>query len=164
VVVDLSLNTGGYDFLARAIAGRFAAARTLAYTMRAGDAPGAAPYRMHVHPATGRRFTGPVYVLTSDMTSSAGEIAVLCLRTQPHVRHVGEPTRGGLSTVLSKPLPNGWRLSLSNEVFADHRGEVWEGRGIPPDHRLPVFDLQDPMHGHVEAVRRILNMIGSTAP
>jgi carboxyl-terminal processing protease len=122
VIVDLSLNSGGYDFVARAIAGRFAATRALACT--------------------------------------AGEVAVLCFRTQPHVRHLGEPTRGGLSTVLSKPLPNGWRLSLSNEIFADHRGEVWEGRGIPPEVRIPVFDPVAPM-GHAEAVRAVLGIIDS---
>lgn len=160
VIVDVSLNIGGYDFIARSLAGRFAKARTLAYTMRPSDAPGTQPFPIEVQPALGRRFTGAVYLLTSDLTSSAGETLVLCLRTQRHVHHVGETTRGGFSTVLSKPLPNGWRLSLSNEVFADHRGEVWEGRGIPPQTRIPVFGSDDPTLGHVAAVRSVLHMIG----
>ncbi|MEM6337613.1 MAG: hypothetical protein AAF752_13670, partial [Bacteroidota bacterium] len=39
VVIDLSLNIGGYDFIGLDIAGRFAAERTLAFTRRAGDTP-----------------------------------------------------------------------------------------------------------------------------
>jgi carboxyl-terminal processing protease len=159
VILDLSLNTGGYDFVGLAIAGRFAAERRIAYTRRAGDDPAARDFAIAVQPATGRRYTGPVHVLTSDLTKSAGECGTLALRALDNVRHVGDRTRGAFSTVLTKPLPNGWVLSLSNEVYTDTAGVVWEGRGIEPQQATAVFDPLDPLSGHLEAVRMLVGSI-----
>lgn len=161
VIVDLSLNTGGYDFVGLALAGRFAADRQLAYTRRAGDDPAADDFEIHVEPSEGRRFTGPVYVLTSDLTKSAAEIGTLALRALPNVTHLGERTRGAFSTVLTKHLPNGWVLSLSNEIYTDPAGVVWEGKGIEPQRTISVFDQQNPLAGHAEAVRKVVELIGT---
>jgi hypothetical protein len=30
-------------------------------------------------------------------------------------------------------MPNGWTISLSNEIYADKTGSVFEVRGLPPD-------------------------------
>jgi carboxyl-terminal processing protease len=30
-------------------------------------------------------------------------------------------------------LPNGWKFSLSNEIYTDVHGRVFEVSGIPPD-------------------------------
>lgn len=158
VVLDLSLNTGGYDFVARAIAQRFAKERTLAYTQRASDSSDGSEFAFHLQPSRGRRFTGPVFVLTSDLTVSAGEVLTLCMRALDNVTHVGETTRGALSTVLKKYLPNGWEIALSNEVFSDSKGTVWEGRGIDPEVDLPIFDSHNPVEGHVTAVRALLEL------
>jgi C-terminal processing protease CtpA/Prc len=80
------------------------------------------------------------------------------------VTHVGQTTRGTLSDVLSKPLPNGWSLNLSNEIYIDADGRRWEGVGIPPQIALDVFSAQDPTKGHVEAVRAIVAAIRSGTP
>lgn len=160
VIVDLSMNTGGYDFIGSAIAGRFAASSTIAFTKRPGDYPEGHDFAIRVEPAAGARFMGPVYLLTSDMTKSAAEVMALSMRALDNVRHVGEPTRGAFSTVLDKYLPNGWCLSLSNEIYTDHRGEVWEGRGIEPDVRIPVFNPSDPLTGHPGAVRAVIELVG----
>jgi carboxyl-terminal processing protease len=159
VIVDLSLNIGGYDFIGLDIAGRFAAERTFAFTRRAGDDPDAEDFALYVEPSRGRRFTGPVYVLTSDLTVSAGEILTLSLRALDNVTHVGERTRGAFSTVLTKYLPNGWEISLSNEVYTDPQGMVWEGRGIEPETSVSVFNMERPTEGHVEAVWAIADRI-----
>lgn len=158
-ILDLSLNTGGYDFVGLAIAGRFAAERRIAYTRRAGDDPFAEEFTIHVEPFDGLRFTRPVYVLTSDLTKSAGEVGALAMRALGNVTHVGERTRGAFSTILTKHLPNGWVLSLSNEVYTDPAGVVWEGQGIEPEVEMPVFDQRDPLTGHVEAVRAVVGLI-----
>lgn len=159
VILDLSVNFGGQDFISRKIAERFAQAPVRAYSKRAGDRKGARDFELRLTPYAGRRFEGPVYVLTSDVTVSGGEILTMSLRALPNVVHVGAPTRGALSDVLTKYLPNGWELSLSNEIYKDHKGIKWEGRGITPDIALPVFDPNDPTRGHLEAVRRIIGMI-----
>lgn len=158
VIIDLSLNQGGFDFLARAIASRFVSDRRLAYSKSAADAPEAYRTELWIEPAQGKRFSGPVYVLTSDITVSAAEILTLALRPYPHVVHVGTPTRGALSDILGKNLPNGWHLTLSNEVYLDHHGESWEGRGIEPTLAVDVFPEADPA-GHSQAVGRIIELI-----
>ena len=156
VVLDLSNNRGGYDAVTRAIVSHFIDAPRDLYTVRNDwDAPPAATYR--VTPWAGRRFTGPVYVLTSDVTVSGGEITTLMLRQLPNVMHVGGTTRGAFSTPLAKPLPNGWYVELSNEIFADMQGEVFEGRGIPPAWPLTVFDPADPVASHARVLDAILD-------
>ncbi|MCY1060129.1 S41 family peptidase [Nannocystis sp. SCPEA4] len=162
VIVDASLNIGGYDFIALALAGRFAAAPALAYTRRAADDPQAREFAIHVEPAKGRRFLGQVYVMTSSETVSAGEILTLALRALPNGHHAGELTRGAFSTVLEKRLPNGWLVGLSNERYTDPQGECWEGRGIPPQIPLPVFGPEN-HDGHVAAIRALLVQIGKDA-
>ncbi|WAS95483.1 S41 family peptidase [Nannocystis punicea] len=158
VIVDASLNIGGYDFIGLALAGRFAAAPAVAYTRRAADDPQSRGFAVRVEPAKGRRFTGPVYVVTSAETVSAGEILTLALRALPNVRHAGQSTRGAFSTVLEKRLPNGWFVGLSNEHYTDPQGENWEGRGIPPQLPLAVFGPEG-HDGHVAAIRTLLAQI-----
>jgi C-terminal processing protease CtpA/Prc len=72
-------------------------------------------------------------VLTSPLCVSAGEVLALAMRALPQAVIMGQPTAGMLSDNLVKPLPNGWTLSLSNEVYMSCDGQVFEGRGIVPD-------------------------------
>lgn len=154
VIVDLSNNRGGYDKIARRIASRFADTAFTAYTMDT-DRDGVADHVYEIAPADGIRFTGPVTVLTSDVTVSGGEIATLALRQLPNVTHAGTTTRGSFSTPLAKPLPNGWYLELSSEVFAAPDGAVYEETGIPPHTPLPVYPADAPVAGHGAALRAI---------
>lgn len=107
----------------------------------------------------GSLFHGPVYVLASSVTVSGGEEIVLALKALPNVTLVGERTRGALSDILDKKLPNGWRLALSNEIYTDENGMLWEGDGIPPELEIPVFDRENPFKGHVEAVDLVIQKI-----
>ncbi|MCF8880859.1 S41 family peptidase [Hyphobacterium sp. SN044] len=153
VIVDLSNNRGGYDAIARAVASHFTASPFLAYTQHPGTNPAAAEAH-RIEPAD-RVFTGPVGVLTSDVTVSGGEIATLSLRQLPNVLHAGTSTRGAFSTPLAKPLPNGWYLELSNEVFAAPDGTVYEETGITPDLEFDVYPVDAPVTGHADAVRQL---------
>ncbi|WP_164016492.1 S41 family peptidase [Pyxidicoccus trucidator] len=157
VIVDVSNNRGGHDAVARDIAARFAEARHLAYTKRPRQVD-MAPQPFYVEPATGPRFTGPVYLVTSDVTVSAGEIFTLSMRALPNVTHVGTPTRGAFSDVLVKPLPNGWRMELSNELYLDADGKLYEARGIPPEQPLDVFPESDLNGGHAKAVLSLVEL------
>jgi carboxyl-terminal processing protease len=159
VIIDLSVNYGGFDFVSRAIAERFAAERTHAYTKYAGDAENPIRTRVVLNPSQGTRFEGPVFLMTSNITVSAGEILTMALRALPNVTHVGELTRGALSDVLDRTLPNGWELSLSNEVYLDSSGAAWEGRGIQPEWKMQVFPDGDPTTGHWTAIQRLLGQI-----
>ena len=159
VIVDVSANMGGYDAVSLAIAGHFTDTEHLAYSKEAGDAIEPAVTPLYVRPAQGARFTGPVYVLTADLTRSAGETLTLALRALPNVTHAGQRTRGALSDEFYKALPNGWYISMSNEIYKDPKGRVWEGIGIEPEIPLTVFRTDDPTIGHVAAVREILKRI-----
>lgn len=143
VIVDVSTNDGGYDTIARRIAGHFAAERAVAYYKYPGDAETVESQPIYVEPSEELVFAGPVYVITSGRTVSAAEIFVLAMRALPNVTQIGETTDGSLSDILSKPLPNGWSLSLSNEVYLDSNGVGWEGSGIPPQVALPVVSAPE---------------------
>jgi carboxyl-terminal processing protease len=148
VIVDMSVNDGGFDSYARRIARRFAERATTAYFKRPGDNPDEKLQAVVLDPPADRpRFTGPVYVITSADTFSAAEVFTLAMRSLPNVTHLGETTDGSLSDELWKTLPNGWTLSVSNEIYIDSEGMLWEGKGIVPEIPLKIskrsFDFGD---------------------
>lgn len=164
VIVDVSNNRGGFDGVSLRIAGRFADRARLAWSKNAAGAADVVPQAFHVQPTGARRYTGPVYLVTSDVTVSAGETFTLAMRALPNVVQVGERTRGGLSDQLNKPLPNGWILTLPAEIYRDPRGERFEAVGISPDVGRPVF-AGDLALGHARMVRGLMDEIEKgTAP
>lgn len=158
VVIDLAINFGGSDYISRAIANRFATKRTLAYRKRAADRMDTKDFDLYLEPYQGPQFTGPITLVTSTTTVSAGEILTMSLRSLPNVTHIGEPTRGSLSDILDKTLPNGWAITLSNEVYTDHQGNLWEGPGITPHTSIPVLDPQHPTSSHLRAIEQAVAM------
>lgn len=150
VILDLSNNRGGYDAISRRVASRFASDAFDAYQTYVPNS--GVPARMRRIEPADATYTGPVKLLTSDVTVSGGEIATLALRQLPNVTQYGQTTRGSFSTVHSKPLPNGWVLELSNEVIAAPDGQVFEETGIPPQVEMEVFPLDQPVEGHKRAV------------
>ncbi len=153
VIVDVTNNRGGYDSVSLHIAGRFADRARLAFAKRPVGVAGA-DQRFDVVPSTRSRYTGPVALLTSDITVSAGETFTLAMRALPTVRHMGATTRGALSDQLAKPLPNGWTLTLPAEQYRDPAGRSHEGVGIAPVEPIPAF-TPDHRAMIVEAARRL---------
>lgn len=156
VILDVTNNSGGYDRLAREIAGHFTAVRTLAYSKQAYGAQGVSPDLFYAEPSAGRRFTGPTYLVTSDVTVSGGEILTMTMRVLPNVTQVGTATRGALSDRLMKVLPDGVDFSISNEIYLDPRGVLFEGAGVPVHRALEVFPADDLEGGHAKAVLRLV--------
>jgi len=159
VIVDISNNDGGFDWLGQRIAGRFADRARLAYTKVAIGAHGVAPQPFEVAPSERARYLGPVYLLTSDVTLSAAEVFALYMRALPNVIHVGKTTRGAFSDTVNKPLPNGWTLVLPTEIYRDPAGETYEVRGLPPQRRFDVFPRDDLFHGHARRVLALMDEI-----
>jgi len=139
VIVDVSSNTGGSDAFALHVASRFADRRRLAFTKIGVGAQGVEPQPLYVEPSTRSRYLGPVYVLMSDVTVSAGEIFALSMRSLPNAVLVGGDTRGAFSDAIDKPLPNGWKLNLSAEIYRDPEGRSYETKGLPPQLKREVF-------------------------
>jgi len=155
VIIDARLNYGGYDRLGLALAGRFTDTPRVAYTKKAWTPAGFVNQQsIHIELRTPSLANRPVYLLTSRQTASAGEILVLGLMACPNVTRVGEATLGILSDNLYKRLPNGWEVSLSNEIYEAPDGALYEAAGIPPDIETPVFDPADVRGGFRHAVER----------
>lgn len=162
VIVDVSNNRGGYDTISQHVAARFAEQPRLAYSKVAVGAK-APPQPLRVEPASGVRFTGPVYLVTSDVTVSAGETFTLMMKSLPNVKQVGGTTRGAFSDQLPKPLPNGWLMALPAELYKGPGGEDLEGRGLVPDMPLTVFPENDLMAGHAKAIQGLMEKIRQDA-
>lgn len=158
VVVDVSNNRGGYDSISRRIAARFTAQPRVAYAKVPVGAK-APPQVIKVEPSGAVGFTGPVYVVTSDVTVSAAETFTLMMKALPNVTQVGGTTRGAFSDQLPKPLPNSWALALPAELYRSAGGQELEGRGLAPDVPLDVFPEADLAGGHAKAIAGLIAKI-----
>lgn len=153
IVVDATYNGGGFDYLGREIAARFTGEPILGSHRSPANVSSVSPQPLYTYPTGRKSFDGPVVVLSSNLTMSASESFVMHMKAMPHVDHMGEPTRGALSEVLSKTLPNGWSVSISNENYLDGQMRSWEGKGVQPEIQLQVFDPENIFEGHLEAVQ-----------
>lgn len=148
VIVDARLNYGGYDRLALEFAGLFTDRPRVAYRKKAWTGNGfTSSQAIEIAPHKHSLAHLPVALLTSKQTASAGEILVLGMMACPNVTRIGEATLGILSDNLYKPLPIGWEVSLSNEVYEAPDGALYEATGIPPQIETSVFDPSDVRSG-----------------
>ena len=148
MIVDVRLNGGGHDAVALAIASRFTDARRIFGSKSAFDKGRRTTQQdLVLEPADGRRYSGRVAVLTSSETASAAEVFVLAMRPLPQVTLVGEATMGIFSDELYRKLPNGWEVSLSNEIYRASDGALFEATGVPPDVFAPFLSLEDQQDG-----------------
>ena len=161
VIVDISLNSGGYGYLSRQLAERFAKHNTHVSSLYAWNDPDKLEFKSVINPSNRPSFEGNVFVLTSRASVSAADFAAMCFDTIEGVQIAGEPTRGALSTKLAKLLPNGWELMLSNEMIFDHRGQVVETVGVIPDIPIDVFPNEKLEDGHLVAVKTLVAHIES---
>lgn len=143
LVVDVRFNGGGHDSVALKVAGYLTAQPRLALTKKAAFRGGfTSAQRFMVMPQGKRPYLGPVYVLQSGSTISAAEIFAIATKSLPNVTRIGTTTYGALSDALAKRLPNGWEVTLSNEVYQAADGQLFEYRGIPPD--VSIESKQEP--------------------
>lgn len=163
LILDIAHNDGGHDHVSEAIASRFADRARLALTKTWRRPDGRAPQAWSVAPRGARQYLKPVYLLTGDLTVSAAEVLTLMMRTLPHVTHVGMRTQGILSDALIYTLPHeGFMVSLSDEIYTDPEGLVYESQGIPPQWDLPLVDETLPetlFSGHAAALDAIVARI-----
>ncbi|WP_066943619.1 S41 family peptidase [Microtetraspora fusca] len=170
LVIDVRYNTGGYDDLGLRIASRLTRAPYVAYTKRARNDPrdpaGRTPWQtVTVQPGRGPVYEGPVAVLTGDMTVSAGETFTMALMGRtPEPRRFGGATQGAFSDILGRTLPNGWRFGLSNEDYRTRSGRTFEGTGIPPHTRTPVFTDAELNGGRDSAMDAARAWLSGTGP
>ena len=160
LVVDLRSNGGGYDGVALRLAAYLMDRKRLAFTKSARYGNGfTGKQAIHVTPVS-EAYRGNLFVLTSELTASAAEIFVLSLLQHPRLTLIGEPTHGILSDTLERHLPNGWHLTLSNEIYRAYDGEVYEDVGIPPHIRLNYLGRKGREEGKDPMLERVLKLVG----
>lgn len=163
LVLDLRFNEGGIDTVALDIASRFMDQERLSYFKKArlGDSyTENTPFS--IGPKGNFQFTEDIVLLTSPITVSAGELFTLCLKDQPYVTIVGENTAGAFSTILNHVLPNGAEVGLSNEIYSDAQGSVFEIIGIGPDdpgNQVSFFLTSDFEEGIDSGIERALDVL-----
>jgi hypothetical protein len=143
LIIDLRLNGGGHDSIGLEFARRFVNERQVALskTARSRDYE-STPVQAWLEPQADGAYLQPVTLIVGPDTASAAEIFTIPMQRLSHVRVVGEKTAGSLSDILVKPLPNGWDVGLSNEVYLDADGVSYEGVGITPDIEVSVFSVE----------------------
>jgi MerR family Zn(II)-responsive transcriptional regulator of zntA len=58
-----------------------------------------------------------------------------------------------------RKLPNGWIFGLPTELYLTSSGKSFDGRGVPPDIRVPVFPAVDLARGRDGALERAIKVL-----
>ena len=139
LIVDIRLNPGGTDQCVYQITSRFADKKRVGHHRKTKNGPGEDEFgelkKRHLVPAD-NTFTGPIVLLTHDASFSAADVFAMLMADLPHVTIIGEPTNGIFSNMLEKKLPNGWKYTLSHQVYYSADMTCYEGKGIPVDIKL----------------------------
>ncbi len=137
MIIDIRDHPGGNDATAQYVAGRFAAETKLYMNVRKKSGPGPDDFTQsipwHVDPTGVIRYTGPVVLLTSRWTQSAGETFTLAMQELSNVTQLGDYTSGAFSDNIAKELPNGWFCFMSIGDYRAANGQSYEGVGVAPD-------------------------------
>ena len=101
-----------------------------------------------IQPRNGKRYLGPVVILTGSATHSSGEDFVIELSQSGHVITVGEKTSGGAGGKLPFALPGGGCFELGTFTATFPDGREYVGIGIEPDievtpTREDLIDVRD---------------------
>jgi hypothetical protein len=158
LVIDVRTNGGGSDEFGNIIAGRLTKNTYLAYRKvirnDVEDKGGRTPAQDVLVEASQRPgFYGKVILLTgNDSVSAAETFAMALLGRSDRVIRIGQPTQGVFSDVLKRHMPNGWILGLPNEIYLTENGHAFDGPGLLPDIKTPVFSNENFAKGQDPAV------------
>ncbi|MFT5424918.1 MAG: carboxyl-terminal processing protease [Phycisphaerales bacterium] len=152
LIVDVRLNGGGDELLARSVAGCFIDGPRLYATHKGVTDDGGfiESSERWFGPAPGRaHFAGPVAVLMGPVCMSCNEAFLLIMRRTPNAKFVGLPSQGSLGNPRRHDLGNGVTVSLPSWVAMTADGQAFEGVGLAPDIRVDAtpeaFETADPV-------------------
>jgi C-terminal processing protease CtpA/Prc len=166
LILDVRINTGGADPYCLAIASRLTGAKYLAYSKvtrnnLSGPLRFTAPQPAWVDLSTRPGYHGKVVLLIGPDTLSGGEtFAMALMGRKPQVTAIGENTQRVFSDVFGHRLPNGWTFGLPNELYLTKSGKSFDGRGVPPNIRVPVYPEVDLASSRDSALERALELLG----
>ncbi|GAB4137830.1 MAG: hypothetical protein Fur0037_03200 [Planctomycetota bacterium] len=139
IVIDVRLNSGGDETLARSIAALFVEGRRVyaAHTTRNPRSPGGFDERRDREiEGAADRFEGPVAVLTGPVVMSSAEAFLLMMKQASKARLVGAPSYGSSGNPIPHSIAGGLVVMLPSWRALRPDGTCFEGTGILPD--IPV--------------------------
>ncbi|WP_109851092.1 S41 family peptidase [Aquimarina sp. AU58] len=165
LIIDIRFNDGGHDTAALNMVSRFMDQERISYFKKARLGNGFTENKsFSVGPRGDFQFTGDIILLTSPYSISAADLFALCMKDLPYVTIVGENTAGAFSTILTHVLPNGAEVGLSNEIYTDAQGEVFEVIGIGPEkeeNRIPFLSTLDFQEEKDRGIERALELLSN---
>ena len=134
VIVDIRFNIGGDDEFSKKIAGKFLSKPMAGFykQTRKNGVFGKLDTLM-IKPNGKEAFLNKVVLLTNDRTVSAADVLALMMSQLSNVTIIGEPSNGSYSDLYEKKLPNGWKVTLSNQRYLSVDKVNYEGKGTPVD-------------------------------
>jgi len=136
IILDVRFNGGGNDEVSLEILRHFNPSKKLVASKKARLGNSYTKTTPIYLGTSNKAYTKPVFLLTSQQSASATDMLALSSLELNNFWRIGSHTQGAVSDALQKKLPNGWHFTLSNEVYMDIKGTVYENIGIPVDYEL----------------------------
>lgn len=132
VIIDIRFNRGGDDRFIEKVVGRFVDKSTVGYYKQTrSDGKFGELKTVMMKPKGRTPFLKPVVLLTNDRSVSAADVLALMMRQVTNATLIGEATNGSYSDLFHRKLPNGWRVTLSNQRYLSVNKINYEGLGTP---------------------------------
>lgn len=169
MIIDLRYNPGGDSSIAEGVTRCLIDRPIATFVSRVphdvaadrawGNPPVWTEIRREIAPREGKRFRGPVAILTGPATYSSAEDFIVSLHAARRVVLVGERTAGSTGNPLRVPLPGGgnFRVVTVRCVYPD--GKEFVGTGIQPDVEVHPT-RQDICDGYDRVLARAVDEIG----
>jgi C-terminal processing protease CtpA/Prc len=168
MIIDLRYNMGGSSSVAERMVACLIDTAGVSPTMKfrhfigAYQAWGKEPVwetaHTQIQPRDGRRYLGPLVVLTGGLTNSSSEDFAIELRAAGRATLVGQTTSGSAGNGLESALPGGGTLSVSTFTALIPGGGEYVGVGIVPD--VEVWPTRaDLAEGRDAVLKRALELL-----
>ena len=139
IIIDLRSNGGGDPESVTQLMSHFFPVGTELLVNSIYNRPEDRTREYWIDQAVDTRFSGPVYVLTSDYTFSGGEEFAYDMQTHERGELVGETTGGGANPGGMVPLAEGFIAFIpTGRAINPVTGTNWEGTGVAPDVAVPA--------------------------
>jgi carboxyl-terminal processing protease len=148
LIIDLRFSMGGSDLVSNKILSYLIGKELLLGGKQFKTPDGFSSLQeIIISPSKFVNYTGDIVVLTSQQTPSAAEAFLLGLQARDGVTFIGERSYGAFSDALTKALPNGWGITLSNERYLNFQGHNYESVGLPVDKNFEFLNIENIEHG-----------------
>jgi len=143
LLIDMRFTLGGRSDVAEKMIGalidapvsspRWRYPHYVAARLNWGEAPEWSTVSRMIPPREGRRFAGPVVILTAGTATSTAEDFAISLREAGRALLVGDRTAGSAGNPLARPLPAGGVFEMATFRASLPDGGEYVGVGLRPD-------------------------------